>query len=254
METKIHPAITVSNIKTFIPITLDNESAQYVAWSELFKIHCIAYLLADHLEPRVITSSSSTPPAKDKDKDPAAPPPKDSWKRLDAIVLQWIYGTISIDLVQTIMKKNTTAYDAWTALQNLFQDNKSSRALHLQSKLTHMRLESFEDMAAYCQEVKIIADQLYNVDVPLSQTQLVLQVLGGLTEQYRTIATVIRSTNPLPDFNETRSRLCQEEIEMNSHALQAAQTAGSALQASASKSGSQQHDNGPTYRSDPTSE
>ncbi|XP_076952601.1 uncharacterized protein LOC143626366 [Bidens hawaiensis] len=208
METKIHQAITVSNIKNFITITLDKESAQYVTWSELFKIHYTAYLVADHLEPRVTTSSSSTPPATDRDKDPATPPPEDSWKRLDVIVLQWIYGTFSIDLIQTVMKKNTTAYDAWIALENLFQDNKSSRALHLQSKLTHTSLESFKDMAAYCQEVKIIAYQLYNVDVPLSQTQLVLQVLSGLIEQYRTIATVIRSTNPLPDFNKTRSRLC----------------------------------------------
>ncbi|XP_076912498.1 uncharacterized protein LOC143570839 [Bidens hawaiensis] len=108
------------------------------------------------------------------------------------------------------MKKNTTAYDAWIALENLFQDNKSARALHLQSKLNNTRLESFKDMAAYCQEV-----------------------LGGLTEQYRTIATVIRSTKPLPDFNNTRSQLCQEETDIAARALHAAQTAGTALQASA---------------------
>ncbi|XP_076945926.1 uncharacterized protein LOC143617164 [Bidens hawaiensis] len=132
MEAKLHPAITVSNIKNFIPITLDNESAQYVTWSELFKIHFNAYLVANHLEPRGESSSSAAPPASaDKDKGLAAPPPEESWKRLDAIVLQWIYGTISIDLLQTVMKKNTTAYNAWIALENLFQDNKCSRALHL---------------------------------------------------------------------------------------------------------------------------
>ncbi|XP_076948976.1 uncharacterized protein LOC143621439 [Bidens hawaiensis] len=127
------------------------------------------------------------------------------------------------------MKKNTTAHEVWIALENLFQDNKSARALHFQSKLNNTPLESFKDMASYCQEVKILADQLANVDVPLSLTQLVLQVLGGLTEQYRSVATVIRSSDPLPEFNVCRSRLCQEEIDLAAHALHAAQSVGAAL-------------------------
>ncbi|XP_076932177.1 uncharacterized protein LOC143597593 [Bidens hawaiensis] len=250
MATQIHPAITVTNIRTFIPITLDNASAQYVTWSELFRIHCTAYQVAHHLQPRVaLSSSTSASTSSDKDKASAVQPQtEEDWNRIDAIVLQWIYGTISIDLIQTIMKKNTTAYDAWTALENLFQDNKSARALHLQLKPNNTRLESFEDMASYCQEVKILANQLSNVDVPLSQTQLVLQVLGGFTDQYRTIATVIRSTNPLPDFNGTRSQLCQEETEIAARALHATQTAGTALQALAKPDTTA--DNPPNSRSD----
>ncbi|XP_076926719.1 uncharacterized protein LOC143589996 [Bidens hawaiensis] len=185
MASPIHPAITVTNIRNFITLTLDNESPQYVTWSELFKIHCTAHQVSDHLLPRIKPAASAST---DKDKGPAVPPQtEEEWRRIVAIVLQWIYGTISIDLTQTVMKKNTTAHEVWIALENLFQDNKSARALHLQSKLNNTRLESFKDMASYCQEVKILADQLANVDVPLSPTQLALQVLGGLTEQYRTV-------------------------------------------------------------------
>ncbi|XP_076954095.1 uncharacterized protein LOC143628365 [Bidens hawaiensis] len=142
----LHPAVTVSNIRNSVPITLDNESAQYITWSELFRIHCTAFLVADHLAPRRETSSSSAAARKDKAADSAP----ESWERLDEIVLQWIYGTISPDLLCTILKKNTTTYDAWTALENLFQENKASRALYLQAKLTNTRLENFKDMAAYC--------------------------------------------------------------------------------------------------------
>ncbi|XP_076957454.1 uncharacterized protein LOC143632929 [Bidens hawaiensis] len=193
MESKIHPTVTVSNIKNFVTITLDNENAQYNTWSELFRIHCTAYLVDDHLQPRPAASSSFFGSVADKERSTADKDKEkstadkdtgsDQWKRLDAIVLQWIYGTISMDLLQTIMKKNSTAFDAWVALENLFHDNKSSRALHLQSKLTNTRLESFKDMASYCQEIKVLADQISNVDVPLSNTQLVLKVLGGLPEQ-----------------------------------------------------------------------
>ncbi|XP_076910519.1 uncharacterized protein LOC143568194 [Bidens hawaiensis] len=110
MDSKLHPAVTVSNIKNLIPITLDNETGQYVSWSTLVKIHCRAYQVYDHLQPRIIT-----PPAissSDVTKQPTAPPVDELWDRLDAIVLQWIYGTISLDLLNTILKPTTTAYEA----------------------------------------------------------------------------------------------------------------------------------------------
>ena len=39
-----HPALTVSNIRTFIPINLGIEKVQYASWAELFKIHARATL------------------------------------------------------------------------------------------------------------------------------------------------------------------------------------------------------------------
>ena len=46
-----HPALTVSNIATFIKVTLDIEKGQYITWSELFKIHARAYQVLDHIIP-----------------------------------------------------------------------------------------------------------------------------------------------------------------------------------------------------------
>ncbi|XP_076912470.1 uncharacterized protein LOC143570794 [Bidens hawaiensis] len=124
MASNIHPAVTVTNIRTFIPIILDNASAQYVTWSELFKIHSTAHQVADHLQPPPATTST------EKDKGPAVQPlSEEEWKRIDAIVLQWIYGTISIDLIQTVMKKNTTAYDAWIALEKQLRSGQRGNSL-----------------------------------------------------------------------------------------------------------------------------
>ena len=46
-----HPALAVSNINTFLKITLDIEKGQYVTWLELFKIHARAYQVLDHILP-----------------------------------------------------------------------------------------------------------------------------------------------------------------------------------------------------------
>ncbi|XP_022004284.1 uncharacterized protein LOC110901817 [Helianthus annuus] len=192
MEPKIHPAATVTNIKSLIPVVLEMESGQYASWSELFKIQCRASLVIDHLSPKPSASSSSssvttkdTDKAKDKEVD-------DSWDRLDAIVLQWIYATISNNLLHTILKPNTTAYDAWKTLEGIFQDNKSSRSIHLMHKFSNTRLDGFSSVSAYCQQLKVLADQLANVGSLVDNERLVLQLIAGLNKQYEGIATILQ--------------------------------------------------------------
>ena len=75
-KTQLHPATTVSNIKSFIPVTLEMESGQYASWSELFKIHCRAFLVHDHLSPIRDPSKPATSPF---DKESQPPKPDDEW-------------------------------------------------------------------------------------------------------------------------------------------------------------------------------
>ncbi|XP_076918549.1 uncharacterized protein LOC143579017 [Bidens hawaiensis] len=226
-DQKLHPTVTVSNIRTFVPVNLDNEAADYNTWSELFRIHCTAFLVADHLEPRPSPAATLSP---DKDKQSASPP-NDSWERLDAIVLQWIYGTISTGLLKTVIKKRTTVYDAWKATENLFQDNKATRALFLKQGFANTRLENFSSMHEYCQEIKVLADQLNNVDAPVDENDIVLQTLNGLTEKYETVATVLQNTKTLPSFFEVRSQLCMNETTKANQALHSSQQPATALHA-----------------------
>ncbi|XP_076945372.1 uncharacterized protein LOC143616427 [Bidens hawaiensis] len=139
MDSKLHPTVTVSNIKNVIPITLDNETGQCTSWSELFKIHCRAYQVYDHLLPKTSFIAASSSSEKQKDEEVAALAAVDLWDRLDAIVLQWIYGTISQDLINTILKPNAIAHEAWVTLETLLQDNKSSRCIYLTQKLNNTR-------------------------------------------------------------------------------------------------------------------
>ncbi|XP_023749587.1 uncharacterized protein LOC111897878 [Lactuca sativa] len=138
MAEKLHPALMITNIRNFIPLTLEMESGQYTYWVELFKIHCRAFQVLDHLQP---ATNSPTPAAADG-KDTPKPIDKDLWQRLDAIVLQWIYNTISNDLLHTILKPNSSAAHAWKALESIFQDNQNERALYLEHKLVTTKLPS----------------------------------------------------------------------------------------------------------------
>ncbi|XP_022030592.1 uncharacterized protein LOC110931509 [Helianthus annuus] len=231
METKLHPAVTVSNIKTSIPVILEMETGHWSTWSELFKLHCKAFQVFDHLLPRPPPAANPSTD-KDNDKTTETSTVNEVWERLDSIVLQWIYGTISQDLVHTIIKPGTTAHQAWTTLENLFQDNKSSRALHLRHRLNTTRLENFANVSAYCQELKVISDQLASMGHPVDNDALVLQLIDGLTEQYEGIRTVLHGQDPLPPFAIARSKLCIVESHKQEQALHAAKAAGTALQTS----------------------
>ncbi|XP_020266216.1 uncharacterized protein LOC109841681 [Asparagus officinalis] len=141
-SSSFHPALAVTNIKSFIPITLEMEKVHYSSWAELFKIHATAYDVIQHI----------LPPS---EKDAAATPTIDkaSWARLDAIVLQWIYGTISTDLLYTILEPGTTAKQAWDRLQDIFYDNKNSRAVDLETQFSTIKMQDFPNGSAYCQHI-----------------------------------------------------------------------------------------------------
>jgi len=88
-----HPAFTISNITNFIKITLSFEKGQYNTWSELFKIHACIHQVIDHI---ISTEAAPSPDLKTTDHN--------LWKRLDVVVIQWIYDTISNDLLHTIIE------------------------------------------------------------------------------------------------------------------------------------------------------
>ncbi|XP_034915630.1 uncharacterized protein [Populus alba] len=198
-----HPALTVSNITTFIKVTLDIEKGQYITWFELFKIHARAYQVMDHIIPASSEKNTQIPSIQDTDPD--------LWSRVDAIVLQWIYSTISEDLLNTILERDSMAEIAWNRLKDIFSDNKNSRALYLEQEFSKVQMENFTDASSYCQHLKSLSDQLANVGAPVSNERLVLQLLSGLTDAYSNIGSQIRHGDSLPLFYKARSMLVLEE-------------------------------------------
>ncbi|XP_045786291.1 uncharacterized protein LOC123881612 [Trifolium pratense] len=199
-KSDFHPALAVTNIKNCIPFVLEMEKDHYSMWAELFEIHARAHKVIDHIIPQ---------PGKEK------PAPTDAnfemWTTLDSTVLQWIYSTISFDLLTTILEKGSTAMAAWNRLAGIFEDNQNSRAVALEQDFSSTRMEDFPNVSAYCQRLKQLSDQLKNVGAPVSENRLVLQIVSGLSEPYRGVATLIRQSRILPSFYEARSMLILEE-------------------------------------------
>ena len=210
-KTSYHPALTVNNIKTSIPVVLTLENSQYSTWVELFKIHARSHRVLHHIIPPLTTDKVT-------EKHPLTDEEQEWWSTLDAAVISWIYSTISGDLLETIIEPDATAMAAWNRLRDIFQDNQNSRAVTLEQDFSSTKMEDFPNASAYCQRLKGLSDQLRNVGAPVDNNRLVLQLVSGLTEPYNGVATLIRQSSPLPQFYQARSMITLEEASLTKRA------------------------------------
>ncbi|XP_074293743.1 uncharacterized protein LOC141620890 [Silene latifolia] len=215
-----HSVFAVHNIKNHVSVVLGMDNDQYRLWVALFTNYAKANRVLHHI---IDPKGKSTKPVTDDDKE--------LWETIDATVLQWIYATISDDLLQTVVEDDSTAMECWNRIRDIFQDNQHSRAVTLEQEFSHLMMEDFSSASAYCQRLKSIADQLKNVGSPVSDTRLVLQMVSGLTEAYHGVGTIIRQSTPLPPFYRARSMLTLEEAGLakqaatNAHSANYAKTA-----------------------------
>ncbi|MCH79418.1 polynucleotidyl transferase [Trifolium medium] len=125
-----------------------------------------------------------------------------------------MYATVTQDILGSILVIPDTAESCWNRIVAMFKDNKHSRAVHLEQQFTNTNLEDFPSTRTYCNRLKLLADQLTNVDSPVNNTRLVLKMISGLTDSYAGFVTYIQQHDPLPTFETAKSRLELEESTM----------------------------------------
>lgn len=221
---KFHPALSITNVKSLVPIELDNKQSMYHSWAALFTNLARVHDLSDHIIPPTEETAKAAY-EKAKTADLAL------WRRLDAAVLQWIYGTISHDLLGAVLKRNDTAEAAWNRLEAMFQDNKASRATHLEEDFTNADFEVYKSIDLYCNYLQSLADRLADVNALVSNNRLVLRLTGSLPEAFSGTVDFIQNQEPLPSFESCRSRLKMAERTIN--ARTAREAGGSGLRGGA---------------------
>ncbi|XP_060178204.1 uncharacterized protein LOC132608141 [Lycium barbarum] len=197
---KFHSALSITNVKSLVPFTLDIENGPYHSWVALFKVQARVHNLMHHIIPPTEVAAKAKIDAL-RVADP------ELYDLLDAAVLQWIYGTISPELLQAILVKDDTVAKSWQRLETIFKDNKGSRATHLEEELAAVSLEKISSADAYCNHVKTLADKLADVDAPVANSRLVLWLIGGLPQAYSGTVDFVQNQDPLPPFENVQSRI-----------------------------------------------
>ncbi|KAI3724612.1 hypothetical protein L2E82_36395 [Cichorium intybus] len=177
----LHPVYTLTNIQHKV-LVLDGTKVSYSSWVTLFQLHAKGYKVMSHID--------GTPSPAKTDAE------YEAWAEIDAIVLQWIYGTLSDDLLVRVLVTESTAYEAWSRIKAIFLNNKGSRATALEHEFNNLTLKSMPSLEAYCQKLKELGSQLNDVDCPVNDQRLVLQLVRGLPAEYDTVASYINQSLP----------------------------------------------------------
>ncbi|XP_022685425.1 uncharacterized protein LOC111258440 [Setaria italica] len=179
----VHPYATVS-IKSHVPMTLAMKNSTYSKWASFFKSMCDKFGLKSHIDGTV------------------APPP-DIFDSVDDSVL---------DLA--INNDEQTARALCLAIEGLFHANKQFRTIFLSHDF-HSMTEGDSSISEYCQRMKTLADALRDVDHPIQDSQLVLNLLRGLNPRYSNTADdIANSTASFPTFAQARDMLTLKELRL----------------------------------------
>ncbi|KAL9236200.1 hypothetical protein vseg_010901 [Gypsophila vaccaria] len=93
------PALAVNSIRNHITVLLGMDNDQYPLWVALFTNHAKSNRVLHHIiKPK---TGSPKPPVTDDEKELC--------ETLDATVLQWIYSTVTTEILEMIVEADTTA-------------------------------------------------------------------------------------------------------------------------------------------------
>ena len=207
--TSLHAQVVgLSSIKGHVPVELALDTGVHRQWRTFFRAAVRKYALLDHLDGA----------------SPSSPPPE--WTLLDATVVSWIYGSVSLPILDAVMTpgEDPSAAELWNAINGLFNDHKANRELLLSAELAEISMGDMT-MTDYLQKLKSIADGLADLGSPVDDAKLVIHCLNGLSGKYEGASDLISLMVPTPTFAQCRSMLSLQEMKKKSRRSRATDSA-----------------------------
>ncbi|KAK1626474.1 hypothetical protein QYE76_000831 [Lolium multiflorum] len=177
------------DIHKYIKFKLDAAVGNWHKWRNLFLCVLSKINARDHVEEETSPHLAT-----------------EEWRAADVDIVLWIYGTISDELQDVIMTDDGTAFSAWQALQHFFTENAEGREIHLAKEFENI-VQGDMTVVAYCRKLKSVADQLGDVNAPVTDKKLTMRLIAGLGDDYKMQGELLETMKPFPTFMQARSRL-----------------------------------------------
>jgi hypothetical protein len=194
-------ASAIQNVRSLVSVVLDFKSNVFPKWRTFFSMTVTTYALEDHL--------TSDKPSTDA-----------TWLRLNALVLRWLYGSMAMDLVDLVMPTSTTvdtpvatANTVWLAVHGLFNDNKKTREVYLAEEVRNVKQGDLF-VGDYLNRQKASADALVEVGAPVSDSELITNVIKGLDERFDSVTDIAPLLTPFPIFLNFLNMLLLQEMKV----------------------------------------
>ncbi|XP_066323825.1 uncharacterized protein [Miscanthus floridulus] len=196
------------NIKSHVPAILDIINPNYPEWRCFFDSVVGKFGLQSHL-------AAAPTNANRADRD---------WVMTYQCLVNWMYNTVSRDVLRIVRVPGATAFTIWATIIDLFRDHQMHRAVYLEAEYRSL-YQGDLSITDYTAKLKELADALRDLGQMVSEPSQVLNMLRGLNGKYRHTISTITSKQPPHTFLSTRSFLLLEELYESQHGKLAAQHA-----------------------------
>jgi hypothetical protein len=134
---------------------------------------------------------------------------------MDNVVLNWISNSISTNLHQVVREHGCTACHLWFTIENQFLGNREHRAFHLNTAFRTF-VQGDLSINEYCRKFKAMADDLADLDAPVDDRILILNIIRWLNQRFEHVDSIIQRYSPFLNFLKVQHDLLLKELHMDS--------------------------------------
>jgi hypothetical protein len=109
------------------------------------------------------------------------------------------------------LEDKKTAKEVWDELETLYKKVSNSRIAQLKSALQNLKMEGGEKVVKYIARTRSLASELKSAGKPVSEDDLAINVLNGLTSEYTTLRTILPNGNEELKLSVIQSKLIEHE-------------------------------------------
>ena len=109
-----------------------------------------------------------------------------------------------------LVRSASGACDAWSRLEDHFEKKSLANKLFLRRRFFTTMMEEGDDVLEHINKLKTLAEQLEAVGAPVCEDDLVITLLGSLSDSYQFLITALESRSDTLSWELVTSRLLHE--------------------------------------------
>ncbi|KAG6614416.1 Copia proteinlike [Phytophthora cinnamomi] len=117
-----------------------------------------------------------------------------------------------------LVRSAKDAYDAWSKLEGHFEKKSLANKLFLRRRFFTTMMAEGDDVLEHINKIKTLAEQLDAVGAPVSEDDLVITLLGSLSESYQFLITALESRADSLSWELVTARLLHEDMKRKEQA------------------------------------
>jgi hypothetical protein len=111
-----------------------------------------------------------------------------------------------------LVRSASGAHDAWSRLEDHFEKKSLANKLFLRRRFFTTMMEEGDDVLGHINKLKTLAEQLDAVGAPVGEEDLVITLLGSLSESYQFLITALESRADTLTWELVTARLLHEDM------------------------------------------